>query len=229
MKTVYNETMLLGVPHYQQGNADGLCVYYAISMVIVALFPEYYKTIHNPPRYKKIGSPIFLMLKEYAQDGNKFNEEMGRWFLNGMHMTDAAKLLNDLARKYYKNDKNKDYFLHHKVLCRRNRKQKDIWNVIDIRNALCWHLPVIIAGGGIQSHAVVAVGWGAVGKKVWIEYQDPACVKMGSAYASDIFYNDCEAIIPNPKHFMKHRPPVISIRDKDSYYEAWDPKLWPNK
>lgn len=169
------------------------------------------------------------MLKELTEDANKFNEEVGRWFFNGMKMTDAAKLLNDLSRKYYKDDKNTDYFLHHRVMCRNNRKQKGVWNVIDIRNALSWHLPVIIAGGGIQNHAVVAIGWGAKGRAVWIEYQDPGLVQMRSEYARDIFYDDCEAIIPNPEHFMKHRPPVIIIRDKDSYYEAWNPELWHNK
>lgn len=227
MHTTYSETILIGVPHYQQGNADGLCVYYAMSMVLVALYPEYHKTIHERPHHKKGGSPIFLMLKELAQNDKNFKEEIGNWYFNGMKMADAAKLLNALSRKYYKDAQKTDYFIRHRV--KSKNAKKDEWNISDICKAISWHLPVIIAGGGIPNHAVVAVGWAAKGKTVLIEYHDPARVGVESLYARDIFYEDCEAIIPNQHLFMKHRPPAIIIRDKDTYYEAWDPKLWPNK
>jgi hypothetical protein len=224
MKSTYTE--IIGVPHYQQGDADGLCVYYAMSMVLVALYPEYYRTIHIPPRGKKGVSPIFLMLKKIAQDNKIFHESIGKWYFNGMKLSDATRILNEIASKSYKKVR-KDYFLNYPVQCRNIEKRNKVWKVSEICNALSWHLPVIIAGGRLQSHAVVAVGWGKEGKKYWITYQNPARGRVDSELARDIFYDDCEAIVPNQNYFLKHRPPVVITRDDESKYEAWDPEMWP--
>ena len=170
MNNTYDETILLGVPHYQQGHADGLCVYYAMAMVLVALYPEYHKTINEPPRHKKRGSPIFLMLKELAHNDKNFNEEVGKWYFNGMKMTDATRLLNYLSHKHDKSTQKTDHFIR-----RRFKGKKGVYSIDDIRNALSAHLPVIIAiaVGGKQRHAVVAVGWGKEGRRgIWIIYHD---------------------------------------------------------
>src|SRR4030067_2132319 len=140
MNNTYDEAILLGVPHYQQGAADGLCVYYAMAMVLVALYPEYYMTINEPPRYKR-GSPIFLMLKELVQNDKNFNEEVGKWYFNGMKMTDATRLLNHLSRKHHKSTRKTDHFIRYKF-----KGMKRICSVDNICKALSAHLPVIIAG-----------------------------------------------------------------------------------
>ena len=233
MSSTYNEIQLLGVPHYLQGEADGLCVYYAMSMVLVALYPEFHGKIHEAPHYKREGSPVFQILRQRARSDRKFKEEVGVWFFNGMRTTGATRILNKLFREYYTDCRATTYFIHQRVKCRRMRKRKynrqlraleRIWNVSDICNAISLHLPVIISGGGIENHAVVAVGWGSEGRSRWITYHDPGLVRASWDYVRKIFYDDCVAIIPNWECFTEHRPPALITRGKHTENEAWNPE-----
>lgn len=223
MDTTHKETTLIGIPHYQQGDADGLCVYYAMSMVLVALYPEYHRTIHESPQYRKGGSPIFGVLKEISQGDKKFKEAVGEWYFSGMQMADATKLLNNLSRKYYKDTRETNYFIRRRVKTKNAKKNE--WNVSDICHAIDWHLPVIIAGGGIQNHAIVVIGWGSKGRLRWITFHDPGLGRANWAYAKHVFYDDCEAIVPNWDHFEQHRPPAIITQNNKTYYEAWKPEM----
>jgi hypothetical protein len=54
---------LVGIPHYSQGDADGLCVYYAMSMMLAALHPAWGPTIHDAPRYSRRGSPVLQAVR----------------------------------------------------------------------------------------------------------------------------------------------------------------------
>ena len=236
MNTTYNETILLGVPHYQQGDADNLCVFYAMSMVLVALYPEFHRKILKAPRYRREGSPVFQMLRQRARDDMKFKEQMADWFFKGMTMNAATSILNNLFCEYYKDSK-ETYFIHHQVKSKRVRKRKhhtqlqgfeDIWNVGDICTALSLHLPVIISGGGLPNHAVVAIGWEKESRLRRIIYYDPGYGRESWAYTRDIFYDDCDAIVPNWKneYFKKHRPPALITHDKLTVYEEWDPEMW---
>lgn len=229
MSTKYIETKLLGVPHYLQGNADGLCIYYAMSMVLEALYPDFHGRINEPPHHRKEGDPVFRILRKRAKNDRKFKEKLGKWFFNGMTMTEATRTLNEVFREHYKDPRATKYFIHGSVNLKRMKKQKDnrpFFSFTSIRNALTWHLPVIIAGGGIQNHAVVAVGWGSEGNFRWIIFQDPANVHERRADVRDIFYGNCEAIVPDWNLFMVHRPPVINTRDRHTKYEEWKPELW---
>jgi hypothetical protein len=93
MSKCKKEIQLLGVPHYLQGDADGLCVYYAMSMVIVSLIPELHNQIHDAPKYRRQGSPVLQVLRQNAKNDRKFKEEVGEWCLNGMTTAKATIML----------------------------------------------------------------------------------------------------------------------------------------
>jgi hypothetical protein len=232
MDKLKNEIQLLGVPHYLQGDMDSLCVYYAMSMLIVSLIPDFLSKIHEPPKYKRQGSPVLQVLRQSAKNERKFKEDVGDWCLNGMTTTRATLILNEFCSTYYGERRGK-FFIRRKVKCRRMLKRKynrklnsleKIWKVSDIFESIANYLPVIISGGGIQGHAVVAVGSGSEDKSRWIYYHDPAIV--GQVYNDDhnIFIDDCEAIIPNAKYFREYRPTLIVTRGKKPERKEWNPK-----
>jgi len=90
------ELRLLGIPHYSQGEADGLCLYYAMSMMLAALHPEYQSQIHEPPRYKRMGSPVFQALRALVRREREFKNRVADWFFNGLRATEATRVLNRL-------------------------------------------------------------------------------------------------------------------------------------
>ncbi len=221
---------LVGVPHYLQGSADGLCVYYAMSMVLVALHPELHPSIHERPRYKRMGSPILQMLRQHEKGEPQFRERVGKWFFDGMSFTEATGLLNDLLREYYERPA-ETYFMCRRVKFRRMVKRKynrrrhaleRIWTPSEICNVISWHLPVIVSGGSFGNHAIVAIGWERKGRSRWITYYDPGCEGEQLENSTAIFFDDCEVIIPNQDLFKEHRPPALITRGKCIEYELYE-------
>jgi hypothetical protein len=161
----FKELRLLGIPHYSQGDADGLCLYYAMSMMLAALKPEYQPTMHELPRYKRMGSPVFHALRKLAKKESEFKHRVAEWFFNGMQTAEATKLLIRLFQEDIRDEVSSKAFVRRHVRFRRARKLDKrsllrIWTVTDIFAALDDHLPVIVSGGRLLgSHAVLVVGY----------------------------------------------------------------------
>lgn len=162
------ELRLLGIPHYSQGEADGLCLYYAMSMMLAALHPEYQSRIHELPRYKRMGSPVFHALRGIVGKEREFKHKVADWFFNGMRATEATRLLNRLFRDVPRADASGPAFLRRRVRTRRLRKLKyatgkrsllRAWTVKHVFASLDRHLPVVVSGGWVGRHAALIVGY----------------------------------------------------------------------
>jgi hypothetical protein len=230
----WEESQLVGVPHYVQGEADGLCVYYAMSMMLAALHPEWRLDMHDTPRGRASGSPVFHGLRFLYQSQREYDAKVSHWFFNGMTMTEAARLLNEYFRK--KAGDQKSYFRRYNVRARRIRRMKyarkrsrleRTWTTNEVITALSWHLPVIVAGGGLGGHAVVAFGYALRGNADReIVYFDPSLLRAEWRPLGDIFIGDAEVIVPSDDLFRQYRPARVSRIGRKRTFEVWTEKIW---
>lgn len=222
---------LIGIPHYSQGEADGLCVYYAMAMMIAALRPSHVPTIHDAPRYTWKGSPVFQALKRLYRPEREFKEKIADWFFNGMKMREAATILN---RVFETESGKSPPFEYRQVRCRRarrlkyNRQKNQILKkgtVRDVIVALSWHRPVMVAGGGFGRHAVLAVGYNKANGagEASICFLDPGATRPEWYAPGDIFIGDCEVIIPRAGTFPDYRPMrILTYGRQKPQLETWD-------
>lgn len=228
----FKELRLLGVPHYSQGDADGLCLYYAMSMMLAALKPEYQPMMHEPPRYKQMGSPLFHALRKIARREREFRHRVAEWFFNGMRTTEATQLLNRLFHDDARDAVTDKAFVRRRVRFRRARKLRysrrkrsllRIWTVTDIFAALDHHLPVIVSGGhSLGSHAALVIGYREGGRDGrWVCVLDPALVREEWQSCGDVFTSDAEAIIPWRDETFKRRPPALVSKGSRTELEPW--------
>jgi hypothetical protein len=112
---------ILGVPHYMQGGADGLCVYYAMSMLLGAILPEY-RVLYS--LRKSLKCPVFSELKHRANDKADFKKQVADWFFHGMNVYHAELLLNNIFREKFgpKSNARRKYWQTEKVRARRDHK-----------------------------------------------------------------------------------------------------------
>ena len=223
---------LVGIPHYAQGEADGLCVYYAMSMMLAALHPGWGPTMHDTPRYSRKGSPVFQALRHLYRSERLFRQKVADWFFNGMSTVEATAVLNGLFRRHLRS--NATYFIRRPVRARRvqrlkySRRKRAIartWTVRDVIEAVSWHLPVIVTGGGLDSHAVLAVGYSVQGRDDrWIGFLDPAQVRPEWRPCSDVFIDDAIIIMPRHEQFREHRPSRVITLGGTSTFEPWKPE-----
>jgi len=221
------ESELVGVPHYTQGEADGLCVYYAMSMMLAALHPAWGSTLHEAPRYSWKGSPVFQALRRHYKTERLFKEKLADWFFDGMSLSEATKILNGFFRE--RNKSKLTYFTLSHVRSRRAttlRKHSvaHALTVNDVLTAISWHLPVIVAGGGVDSHAVVAIGYsvkGAADRSIC--FLDPGVVRPEWRACGDVFTEDAEVIMPNETEFRDYRLGRLFTKGRGPKFELWKP------
>jgi hypothetical protein len=199
-------------------------LYYAMSMMLAALKPEYQPLMHEPPRYKRFGSPLFQALRKLAKREPEFKHRIAEWFFNGMRTPEATRLLNSLFRG--------KAFERHRVRARRVRKLKHnrrkrallrIWTVSDVFAALDRHLPVIVSGGrALGSHAALIIGYREGGKNGrWVCVLDPALVREEWYFAGEVFTDDADAIIPWRDEYFPWRPAALVSRGSRTKPEPW--------
>lgn len=210
------ELRLLGIPHYSQGEADGLCLYYAMSMMLAGLHPAYQLQIHEPPRYKRMGSPVFQALRTLVKREREFKHRVADWFFKGLRATEATRLLkrlfDDVARPGFSGPA----FLRHPARTRRLRRWKyarrkrslsRAWTVKQVFDSLNRHLPVIVCGGWFGSHAALIVGYRRGGRDGrWVCVLDPALVRQEWHDCRDLFVDDAEVIVPRQDAYFQRRP-----------------------
>jgi hypothetical protein len=219
---------LVGIPHYAQGEADSLCVYYAMSMMLAALYPAWGPTMHDTPRYSWKGSPVFQALRRLYRSERQFKAKISDWFFKGMTPTEATSILNRLFRDYF--GSNDTYFDCRRVRTRRVRRLRyarhkraieRTWTAQDVLAAISWHLPVLITGGGLESHAALATGYSVEGRTRWLCYLDPATVRPEWWHVGDIFTDGATAIVPRDEQFREHRPSRIITNRGVPRFEPW--------
>lgn len=160
---------ILGVPHYMQGGADGLCVYYAISMLLGAILPEYRLSFNYSPR-KSSRDPVFSELKRRANCQADFKKQVADWFFNGMYVHQAELLLNNIFREKFgpKPNARRKYWQIEKVRTRRvhklprGRKQSNMSTSSlpsVVQRTIDRHIPVLVVHGGLGPHAAVIIGY----------------------------------------------------------------------
>lgn len=213
------ELRLLGIPHYWQGEADGLCLYYAMSMMLAALHPEYQSQIHERPRYKRMGSPVFQALRTLARREREFKHRVADWFFNGLRATEATRLLNRLFEDATRPGLSGAAFFRRPVRARRLRRLKyarrrrsllRAWTVKQVFASLDRHLPVIVSGGWFGAHAALILGYQRGGRDGrWVCVQDPALVRQEWLDCRDVFVDDAEVIVPQQDSHFQRRPSAL--------------------
>jgi len=166
---------ILGVPHYMQGGADGLCMYYAISMMLGVIFPEYRLSFNYSPQRSLI-CPVFVELKRRANGKNDFKKKVADWFLNGMDVYQAELLLNSIFREKFGSvpHARRKYWSMIKVRARRinklprvNKHPNDPMPSLPtvVQKVIDRHIPVLVVQGGLGPHAAVIIGYRVKVKK----------------------------------------------------------------
>lgn len=228
------EVELVGVPHYSQGDADSLCVYYATSMLLAALNPAYAASIHEAPRYMRLGSPVFRGLRSLYASDRQYTNKLADWFFRGMTIPEATKILNHIFQS--ERGSRQVFFRRHRVRARRvgrlkySRKRRSlarIWTANDVLAAISWHLPVLVAGGGVGAHAVVAIGYKTRGNSErLIGYLDPARSRPEWQPCGEVFTGDAEIIVPVGEQFASYRPVQVTKRGATCAFEPWSAELF---
>lgn len=122
-----------------QGGADGLCVYYAIAMLLGVILPEY-RLSFNYSSQKSSRDPVFAALKRRARGKADFKKQVADWFFNGMKLHQAELLLNNIFREKFgqKAATRRKYWQTEKVLARRV-----------VQSTIDRHIPVLVLFGGL--------------------------------------------------------------------------------
>ncbi len=221
---------LIGIPHYSQGDADGLCVYYAMSMMLAALHPALGPTIHDAPRYSRQGSPVLQAVRRLYRSERLFKDKIADWFFNGMSTAEATRVLNELFQHHFRTDEM--YFTRRPVRARRIRRLKHsrrrhlvdrMWTVQEVLVAIARQLPVIVTGGGLGLHAVLAIGYSARGRADRsLCFLDPALVRPDWWPCGTIFTDGAEAIMPNLDLFREYRPARVITEHGTCECQPWE-------
>ena len=232
MDSLTEQVELVGIPHYAQGEADGLCVYYALSMMLAALHPAWGPTMHEAPRYSWKGSPVFQGLRRFYRSDRLFKQKVAEWFFKGMSTGEATAILNRFFQQHFRSHAR--YFVRRPVRARRvkrlkySRRKRDIartWTVQDVLVAINWHLPVIVTGGGLGLHAVLAVGYSARGRgDRHICLLDPAQIRAEWQPCGEVFIGDADIIMPVQDQFREYRPSRVITIGGAPKFEPWKPE-----
>jgi hypothetical protein len=146
-----------------------------------------------------------------------------------MSTTEATRVLNELFQQHFHSDDT--YFTRRPVRARRINRLKysrrqhlidRIWTVQDVLVAIAWQLPVIVTGGGLSEHAVLAIGYSARGRgDRSLCFLDPALVRSEWLPCGTIFTDGAEAIMPNDKLFREYRPARVITEHGTCECEPW--------
>jgi hypothetical protein len=193
-----------------QGGADGLCVYYAMSMLLGAILPEYRRPFDDPIQ-KSSKCPVFSELKHRANGKVDFKKQVADWFFNGMHVHHAELLLNSIFRDKFgpKHNSTRKYWQTEKIRARRAHKSpkaairskvsKTVLPSV-IQDAIDRHIPVLIAFGGLGPHAAIVIGYKTAhdkGKAKDFLLCDPGEPRPTWYSSGALFTGNAQAILPS--------------------------------
>lgn len=200
---------ILGVPHYTQGGADGLCVYYAMSMLLGAVLPKY-RLIYSLRKSSK--NPVFSALKRLAKDKADFKKKVADWFFYGMHVYHAELLLNKIFREMFDQKPNarRKYWQTKTVRARQDPKtpRARIGSKVStpslpsvVQSTIDRHIPVLVAHGGLGAHAALIIGYTARNKGVAKEFLlcDPSEPRPTWWASGVLFTGNAQAIFPSER------------------------------
>jgi hypothetical protein len=200
---------ILGVPHYMQGGADGLCVYYAMSMLLGAILPEY-RLAFNYSLKKFLKDPVFKELEYRANNKTDFKKQVADWFFHGMRVYHAERLLNNIfrqkfgpksnaRRKYWQTEEVRAHKDHKTPRARKGSKVSTPALPSVVQSTIDRHIPVLVAHGGLGPHAAIIIGYKtARNKGVAKEFLlcDPGEPRLTWWPSGVLFTGDAQAILP---------------------------------
>lgn len=154
---------LLNVPHYSQGDFDGLCVYYSGAMMLSTLIPEISALFGTAgERATKFMSRDPLIATQNTSDQRK---KLASWFYHGETVSSLKTTMNKIVPSYEISRRTK--FKHEKL-----QRRESTFNKIteSINNGL----PVVLGFDtrDYGSHAVLVRGYWT-GKEKWLITNDP--------------------------------------------------------
>ena len=161
---------LLNIPHYQQGDFDGLCSYYAGAMMLASLYPRFsveFGELHaKRGRRNKAVDPIIQHFSgEYRDEkpGKDDRYVLARWFYDGVYIKEVGDTLNRIM----KHDSNTTRFRY-----KERKVNKGTFGVIS--RSIDKGLPVLIGWetNDYGNHAVLVKGYW-YGDDDWLLLNDP--------------------------------------------------------
>ena len=164
---------LMNVPHYKQGDWDGLCVYYSGAMMIAALYPKLESWFGWAESFSngqyRIEDPLISNYVGTAKRGKsssksqKHRNILARWFYLGEDMINLVRTMNNVVEK-------EDFDTRFEV-----REETAHDNTFtEITRSIDDGLPVILSWDteDFGCHAVVVVGY-KLGQQRWFLLNDP--------------------------------------------------------
>ena len=162
---------LLNVPHYRQGQFDGLCLYYAGAMMLASLYPRYSwnfgELVRKPGMRNKAHDPIFRHYAgEYREEkpGSDDRYVLARWFFEGAHVTELSNTLNNCIKQSGETTR-----FHAR------EKKTNKATFFAIAESIDVGLPVLLGWNtkDYGNHAVLVIGYWH-GKDDWLLFNDPS-------------------------------------------------------
>jgi len=156
---------LRGIPHYTQGDHDGLCTYYAATMMMEALWPESFSgrfgkgQIRKGPGGVECKDPLFGQLGR----GSDLKKEFYRWFFEGKSVEDAGGFLNKVAEQ----EETETRFTYREM-------KESPGGFKAIKDSIDRGLPVVLGWDtqDLGNHAVLVSGY-EEGDCQWLVLHDP--------------------------------------------------------
>lgn len=185
-----NLVLLRGMTYMYQGEADNLCTFYAMSMLLAAMFPSLYAdlVLHGISRRHPI-------LKAFTNLPG--NEDVSSWFFHGLALTRAWKIMNTIADKQL-GAAGGGLFRNGTVRLKNRRGYKGV-TLEHLFSSIDNGLPCLLGGakkGVLATHAVVMIGYDRT--DATIAYLDPAECSGTFTWqtANDVFVSPVDVVFP---------------------------------
>lgn len=215
------QVLLIGVPHFHQGDADQLCYFYSMSMLLGALRPELLPDLLDRPLRRRKGSPILHALKQLSKDEGGLGIDLEGWFYRGVSHAQALKVLNTAVE--HVDSTGERAFGKRRVFARRPKGTSSrVATVGFVLKLLDKQLPFVVCGGGLENHSAVAVGYSREPSGRWLQLLDPTAVGPRWEHATDLFDGGASVILPRATYFEDHRPHKVVIDSGEARLEKWD-------
>lgn len=159
-----NSVKLLNVPHFRQGDFDGLCTYYTGAMMLATLHPKYAVEFGKPrgerTTKRMSNDPIF---RNYSKEDHRL--VLARWFYRGEWIDKMVEVLNAVMHESSE--------IRSEFICVGGNKSSDstLHRIIAKVND---GLPVMLGWDAEDygCHAVLVTGYWK-GEEMWLYTNDP--------------------------------------------------------
>lgn len=206
--------ILQNIPSYEQGDHDGLCVYYCAAMLLVTLFPEMHTELGKGTRLRGAGfvttDPLIAGLARLRKELPE--KVLADWHWRGRNLDEVLPVLNRIAaarsgRKEYK--RLFQYF---------GRGTQWATNEQRIRDSIESGLPVALGWQtrDLGHHCVLVYGFSdGVKGGTWLHTRDPAG-------GEDLYWETLEKvsegspelIVPDASLWEDMRPDALTFHTK---------------